>query len=78
MHHDKPHLLIIGARGFLGQHLARKATSAFQVFAADLPAAGWEGLVMDVTSAASIEAGFQQASPDVVVLLAAISDIDAC
>jgi dTDP-4-dehydrorhamnose reductase len=75
---DKPHLLIIGARGFLGQHLARKATSAFQVLPADLPSAGWEGLAMDVTSAASVEAGFQQASPDVVVLLAAISDIDAC
>ena len=78
MHHDKPHLLIIGARGFLGQHLARNAASAFQVFEADLPAAGWEGLVVDVTSAASIEAGFQQASPDVVALLAAISDIDTC
>jgi dTDP-4-dehydrorhamnose reductase len=75
---DKPHLLIIGARGFLGQHLARKAPCAFQVFEADLPAAGWEGLVIDVTSDASIEAGFQQASPDVVVLLAALSDIDAC
>jgi dTDP-4-dehydrorhamnose reductase len=35
-------------------------------------------LAVDVTSAASIEAGFRQASPDVVVLLAAISDIDAC
>ncbi|MGA3324861.1 MAG: NAD(P)-dependent oxidoreductase [Terriglobia bacterium] len=78
MHHDKPHLLIIGARGFLGQHLARNAASAFQVFEADLPGAGWDGLAVDVTSAASIEAGFRQASPDVVVLLAAISDIDAC
>jgi dTDP-4-dehydrorhamnose reductase len=78
VHHDKPHLLIIGARGFLGQHLARNAASAFQVFEADLPGAGWDGLAVDVTSAASIEAGFRQASPDVVVLLAAISDIDAC
>ena len=78
VHQGKPHLLIIGARGFLGQHLARKAASAFQVFEADLPAAGWEGLAMDITLPASIEAGFQQASPDVVVLLAAISDIDAC
>ena len=78
MHHDKPRLLIIGARGFLGQHLAHNAASGFQVFEADLPAAGWEGLVMDVTSAASIRAGFQRTSPDVVVLLAAISDIDAC
>jgi dTDP-4-dehydrorhamnose reductase len=70
--------LIIGARGFLGQHLAHKATSAFQVFQAGLPSAGWEGLAMDVTSPASIEAGFQHAAPDVVVLLAAVSDIDTC
>jgi len=78
VHHDKPHLLIIGARGFLGQHLARQAATAFQVFEADLPVAGRNGIVLDVTSAASIKAGFQQASPHVVVLLAAISDIDAC
>ena len=78
MHDDKPHLLILGARGFLGQHLARQATSAFQVFEADLPVAGWGGLVTNITSPASIEAGFHQASPDVVVLLAAMSDIDAC
>jgi dTDP-4-dehydrorhamnose reductase len=78
MPQDKPHLLIIGAGGFLGQHLARRATPAFRVFEADLPAAGWEGLAIDITSPASIEAAFEKASPDVVVLLAAVSDIDAC
>jgi dTDP-4-dehydrorhamnose reductase len=78
VHHDKPRVLIIGARGFLGMHLAREAASAFQVFPAALRTAGWEGLAIDVTSAPSIEAGFQRAAPDVVVLLAAISDIDAC
>lgn len=78
MHHDKPHLLIIGARGFVGQHLAHKATGRFQVFEAGLPKADWEKLAIDVTSQASIEAGFQQANPDVVVLLAAVSDINVC
>ncbi len=78
MPHDKPHLLIIGARGFLGQHLARKAASEFQVFEADLPVAGSAGMAMDITSPESIEVGFHKASPDVVVLLAAISDIDEC
>lgn len=78
MPQDKPHLLIIGARGFVGQHLARKAAPAFQVFQADLPAAGWDGLAIDVSSPASVEAGFEKASPGVVVLLAAVSDIDAC
>ena len=78
MHRDKPHLLIIGARGFLGQHLARQATCGFQVFEAALPEANGERLAIDITSPASIEAGFQQADPDVVVLLAAVSDIDRC
>jgi len=70
--------LIIGARGFLGQHLARQATCGFQVFEAALPEVNWEGLAIDITSPASIEAGFRQADPDVVVLLAAVSDIDTC
>ena len=75
---DKPRLLIIGARGFLGQHLAQKARSAFQVFEASLPTPGWNGLAIDVTSPASVEAGFRCAAPDVAVLLAAVSDIDTC
>jgi dTDP-4-dehydrorhamnose reductase len=75
---DKPRLLIIGARGFLGRHLARQATHGFQVFEAALPEANGERLAIDITSPASIEAGFQQADPDVVVLLAAVSDIDKC
>jgi len=76
--HDKPNLLIIGARGFLGQHLAHQAVPAFHVVEADLPAADWKGMAIDVTSPASIEAGFRDAAPDAVVLLAAVSDIDSC
>ena len=78
MPHDAPHLLIIGARGFVGQHLAQRAAPAYRVFEADLPMAGWTGLEIDVTSSASVQAAFQTALPDVVVLLAAISDIDVC
>jgi dTDP-4-dehydrorhamnose reductase len=78
MYHDKPRLLIIGARGFLGQHLARRASEGFQVVEAGLRKPGWDGRAMDVTSAASVEEGFRNAAPDVVVLLAALSDIDAC
>ncbi len=74
----KPHLLILGARGFLGQHLARQAPPACRVFEADLPAAGWQGLTVDITSGASVNAAFREASPNVVVLLSATSDIDQC
>jgi dTDP-4-dehydrorhamnose reductase len=75
--------LIIGAGGFLGQHIARKAASAFDVFQAGTatPPAR-RGLIrhitMDITSAASVTAGFEQAAPDAAILLAAISDIDEC
>jgi dTDP-4-dehydrorhamnose reductase len=74
----KPRLLIIGANGFLGQHLS-KASCCFEVFEADLAAPrGEHGVAMDVTSAASVEAAFRHARPDVAVLLAAVSDIDQC
>jgi dTDP-4-dehydrorhamnose reductase len=74
----EPRLLIIGANGFLGQHLV-KASCCFEVFEADLAAPrGERGLAMDVTSAASVDAIFKNARPDVAVLLAAVSDIDQC
>jgi dTDP-4-dehydrorhamnose reductase len=74
----KPRLLIIGANGFLGQHLST-AACCFEVFEADLAAPrGERGLETDVTSAASVAAAFRQARPDVAVLLAAVSDIDQC
>jgi len=76
---NKPSLLIIGAGGFLGQHIAREAAPCFNVFAADLTAPpGARGIAMDVTSAASVNEGFVRSTPQAVVLLAAISDIDEC
>jgi dTDP-4-dehydrorhamnose reductase len=77
-----PRLLIIGANGFLGQHLSN-AACCFEVFEADLAAPrGERGLEMDVsmdvTSAASVDAAFRNVRPDVAVLLAAVSDIDKC
>ena len=72
-------LLIIGAGGFLGQHIARNAASCFDVFEADLAAPpGERGLAMDVTSSASVDAAFERVAPDAAVLLAAVSDIDRC
>jgi dTDP-4-dehydrorhamnose reductase len=71
--------LIIGASGFVGQHLARKAVRCFDVWEADLAApAGDHGLPIDITSTSSVDAGFQQSAPAAVVLLAGVSDIDQC
>jgi dTDP-4-dehydrorhamnose reductase len=76
---NRPRLLIVGASGFLGQHIARAADSCFDVFAADIMAPpGEHGIAIDVTSASSVDAGFVRSAPDVVVLLAALSDIDDC
>ena len=75
----KPRLLIIGASGFVGQHLARKAARCFEVWEADLSAPpGEHGVAIDITSAGSVDAGFQQSAPNAVVLLAGVSDIDQC
>lgn len=75
----KPRLLIVGAGGFVGQHLARKAAAAFEVFEADLvPPSSPRALAIDTTSAGSVDAAFEQVCPQAVVLLAAVSDIDQC
>lgn len=75
----EPRLLIIGASGFLGQHVARKAGGSFQVFEADiLRPPGERGLSVDVTSAMSVKEALDRAQPDAVILLAAVSDIDQC
>jgi dTDP-4-dehydrorhamnose reductase len=74
-----PRLLIIGASGFVGQHLAQKAARSFDVWEADLTAPpGQHGVPIDITCAASVDAGFQQSAPNAVVLLAGVSDIDQC
>jgi len=76
---EKPRLLIIGSTGFLGQHVARKAGSAFDICEADLVRpAGERGVSNDITSATSVNAAFDQTKPDCAILLAAVSDIDHC
>ncbi|MFN7994131.1 MAG: NAD(P)-dependent oxidoreductase [Bryobacteraceae bacterium] len=76
---SKPRLLIIGANGFLGQHLAAQAAPCYEVWRADIsPPSGERTLALDVTSAASVNDVFERSDPNVTVLLAAISDIDQC
>jgi dTDP-4-dehydrorhamnose reductase len=74
-----PRLLILGANGFIGQHLARAAEDEFEVVRADirLSEAGGHPLV-DITSRSDIEALLESVQPSHVALLAALSDIDAC
>jgi len=71
--------LIIGANGFVGERMGILARETYDVFRADLaePAKPDE-LRMDATSTESVREGFEAVRPDVVVLLAAIADIDLC
>ena len=79
MSSEKPRLLIVGSTGFLGQHVARKAAGAFEVFEADLSRpAGEQGVSIDITSAGSVNAAFDHSKPNCAILLAAVSDIDQC
>jgi dTDP-4-dehydrorhamnose reductase len=78
---EKQRLLVIGANGFLGAHVlqAAKSTGIFNVLLADRSASKDVGIEeLDIANAASVESAFRRTNPDLVVLLAAISDIDKC
>ena len=70
-------LLIIGASGFVGSRLAIAADRVFTVIrgsrslSAVNDTAATESVAIDIADAASVQAAFEQACPDVVVLLAA-------
>lgn len=78
---DKQRMLVVGARGFLGMHAVRAAEAAgtFEVIRGDRSSTGHTGSAeVDITDASSVNRAFRQARPDLVLLLAAISDIDRC
>jgi dTDP-4-dehydrorhamnose reductase len=72
-------VLVIGARGFVGERVARAARSRYAVVEADLVAAGGaEEIPVDVTSDDSVARVFDAVKPAIVVHAAAIADIDRC
>lgn len=75
-----PTLLIIGRRGFIGEHLVRVATGSWNVCVTDQPRSATDQvqLIVDVTKPESVRELFERTRPSAVVLLAAISDIDRC
>jgi dTDP-4-dehydrorhamnose reductase len=79
MRPEKPKMLIIGARGFLGTYVAEAAGKLFDVIEGNRSTTGRPGEVaIDVKDAQSVNSAFRTTLPDVVLLLAAISDIDYC
>src|SRR5438874_9885782 len=79
---SRQRLMIIGARGFIGEYLARAAEPAFEVHSGVHTPDEGDSLPrpfpIDITDPASVRAAFDQRKPDVAALLAAISDIDVC
>jgi dTDP-4-dehydrorhamnose reductase len=76
---DGQRLLVIGARGFLGMHAVSYAEGKFEVVRGERSACGEPGTIgLDIRDVASVDTAFAQVQPDCVLLLAAMSDIDAC
>jgi dTDP-4-dehydrorhamnose reductase len=71
----RPRLLVIGARGFLGGHLMASHDPRF-----DFTGAGRTGceIPLDITDQPCVERVFEIVRPDIVALVAAMADIDAC
>lgn len=68
----------MGAGGFLGTEFARAADAKFDVIRAVHCKTNDGEVAIDVSDPTSVKGAFEAARPDVVVLLAALSDIDRC
>jgi dTDP-4-dehydrorhamnose reductase len=78
MAEQKPKLLIIGANGFVGAWVARLAVTSFDVTLGSRSASGPNSVPIDITQTNSVIDAFEKVKPDVVLLTAAIADIDKC
>lgn len=74
----KPRALIVGAGGFLGAYLSRIAVDKFEVLRGRRFPVEPGGVAIDITDVASVDRAFEIVSPDAVLLLAAMCDIDRC
>lgn len=79
MSETRPRLLVIGAGGFVGSWVARRAEATFDVtYGMRRATADAPSVAIDITQADSVRAAFDQARPEVVLLTAAMADIDRC
>lgn len=76
---SRPRLLVIGATGFVGAHVARAGQQHFDVVAGSRQAGGEASYVsIDIANADSVRAAFDAVQPTAVILTAALADIDRC
>jgi dTDP-4-dehydrorhamnose reductase len=79
MRQEKPRLLVVGARGFLGSIATLSAVPEFEVIEGNRTTTGRPAEVeIDITNESTVKTAFATARPDSVLLLSAISDIDRC
>jgi dTDP-4-dehydrorhamnose reductase len=79
MSKEKPKALVIGAGGFLGRYFVRSAAGEFKVVEGSRAGSDLSGgVAIDITDKESVASAFRAVRPDVVLLLAAHSDIDYC
>jgi len=71
-------LFVAGAHGFVGDHLVRRAAAEWNTMGGDLRAEADREVSIDVANPASEAAAYEYVRPQVVVLLAALADIDRC
>jgi dTDP-4-dehydrorhamnose reductase len=76
---EKPRMLVIGSRGFLGRYATRAAAAELTVFEGNRITTGQRNEVrIDIKDKQSVETAFEEVRPDVALLLAANADIDYC
>jgi dTDP-4-dehydrorhamnose reductase len=76
----RPRLFVIGAGGFVGSWVARRGSSRFDVVdgVRRSSPANKSSVAIDITHESSVEAAFDAVRPEVVILTAAMADIDRC
>lgn len=79
---DKKRLLVIGASGLLGSKLMEQTRGRYDAMGTYNPVVDgkdlWRLEALDIGSKDEVEALFKKASPDVVILTAAMTNVDAC
>jgi dTDP-4-dehydrorhamnose reductase len=79
MSETRPRLFVIGGGGFVGSWVARRAAARCEVIeGVRRPSPSRPHVAIDITSAESVRAAFDEARPDAVILTAALADIDRC
>lgn len=79
---NRPKILIIGASGFIGGWLSTVGRDRYELIEASRRPAnastGNRQLQLDITDAGSVQAAFDEARPDGVILAAALADVERC